>query len=99
MGIVCLSKEAKLVFIRELERLGAREEDLRAVQELPACRGGVVEFGEGCQGGRERKGKRQASPRAQFVGQCIREEHGKGRGPVPELMKECSRRWRERKGG
>ena len=63
------------------------------LKQVPDCIDGTLI--ELCLNG---KGRRRPNPRAQFIGQCIREEYRKAKRPVPQLMKECSLRWSHHNG-
>ncbi len=94
LHLTCLSPEAKVLLQGYAARKGAKAE-AEALQALPTCPGDqVLAVAESAPRGRSAV-RRQASPRALFMGACIKRKYAATKQPVPELMRECSRRWKE----
>jgi len=92
--ITCLSPLAKGILADALQAQGLKGPLIANIRTFPECPEGVdIAFGRGKGAG----GKRAPSPRNLFMGACIKKTYAETKRPVPEIMRECSEKWRQEK--
>lgn len=97
--ITCLSTGLKKILEAEshhIEDAAAKRTFDQLVQAVPDCKNGAV-VGLETENHTSKPGrsKRAPSPYTLFIGQCIKERPKDQ--PVPQAMKGCALKWRERK--
>jgi len=94
-SITCLAPLVRDILLEALEENDAPSRVLTKLRTVPDCPSEeLVGFGraKGVKGV-----ARKPNARAQWIGACIKTEYARQKQPVPQLMRECSARWRQQK--